>query len=335
MTGRPRVRIVQLQRRTFPGHYSMERVFAQVRAALPACFDVELFVTSHYNRGLWPRVRTVLESRRHQGDVTHVTGDINYAALLLRRDTTLLTVHDTEFLERAARAKRLVYTWVWVRLPIWRVALVTVPSEATRQDIARLVPSAANRVRLVPNPVADEFTPLPARTRKPPVVLLVGTRPNKNVERAAAALSGLDCHVVVIGELDPGQRAAFTAAGVDPEVRTGLDDAALRQAYGDCDVLLFPSTKEGFGIPVLEAQATGRPVVTSSRPPLPEVAGGAACLVDPFDVASIGAGLRHVLSDDAYRADLVRRGFENVRGYRVASIAAQYGTLYEELARRR
>src|SRR5689334_18117457 len=83
MTGRPRVRVVQLQRQTFAGHYSMERVFAQIRDALPCRFDVELFVTSHYNQGVLPRIRTVLEARRHQGQITHVTGDINYAALLL------------------------------------------------------------------------------------------------------------------------------------------------------------------------------------------------------------------------------------------------------------
>jgi glycosyltransferase involved in cell wall biosynthesis len=335
MTGRPRVRVVQVQRRTFPGHYSMERVFAQIRAALLGQLDVELFVTSHYNQGLWPRVGTVLEARRHQGEVTHVTGDINYATLLLRRQRTLLTVHDTEFLERATWAKRLVYTWLWVRLPIWRAGLVTVPSEATRQDLLQLVGSSAGRIRVVPNPVAGEFAPVPARPRERPVVLLVGTRPNKNVERAAAALSGLGCQVVVIGDLSTGQRAAFAAAGVAVEVRTGLDDAGLRQAYGDCDLLLFPSTKEGFGIPVLEAQATGRPVVTSSRPPLPEVAGGAACLVDPLDEGSIRAGVQRVLADDGYRADLVRRGLDNVRRYRVASVAERYAALYEELARRR
>jgi glycosyltransferase involved in cell wall biosynthesis len=335
MTGRPRVRVVHLQRRTFSGHYSMERVFAQIRDALPSWVHVELFVTAQYNQGVLPRFGTVLEARHHQGDVTHVTGDINYAAILLRRRTTILTVHDTEFLDRAGPAKRFLYTWMWLRLPIWRAGLVTVPSEATRQDVLRLVPTDPARVRVVPNPVGGDFGVLPARTGTPPVVLLVGTRPNKNIERAAAALQGLDCRVVVIGELDTGQRAAFARAALDFRVGTGLSDVELRRAYGDCDLLLFPSTKEGFGIPVLEAQATGRPVVTSSRPPLPEVAGGAACFVDPSDVASIRAGVQRVLTDEGYRAELVRRGLDNVRRFGVTTIAAQYAALYDELASRR
>jgi glycosyltransferase involved in cell wall biosynthesis len=336
MTGRPRVRVVQLQRKTFAGHYSMERVFAQIRDVLPCRFDVELFVTSHYNQGVLPRIRTVLEARRHQGEVTHITGDIHYAAILLRRRTTVLTVHDIEFLDRASRTKAFLYTWLWVRLPVWRAALVTVPSEATRQDVLRLVRTRPDHVRVVPLPVADDFVALPPRPTNPrPVVLLVGTRPNKNIERAAAALEGLDCRVVVVGELDRRQRAAFERAGLDFEARAGLNDDEVRLAYEDCDLLLFPSTKEGFGIPVLEAQASGRPVVTSSRPPLPEVAGGAACFVDPLDVASIRAGVGRVLTDESYRDSLVRRGLDNARRYRVATIAARYAALYDELARRR
>jgi glycosyltransferase involved in cell wall biosynthesis len=335
MTGRPRVRVVHLQRRSFPGHYSMERVFAQIRNALPAGFDVELWVTSWPSMGVLPRMRTALEARHHQGDVTHVTGDINYAAILLRRRRTLLTVHDAEFLERANWAKRFLYTWLWLRLPVWRAGLVTVPSEATRRDLLGLVRTDPARIRVVANPVADEFVAAPAPTARPPAVLLVGTRPNKNVLRAAAALSGLDCRVVVIGELDASQRAAFARAGVNVEEQSGLTDEDLRRAYRDCDLLLFVSTKEGFGIPVLEAQATGRPVVTSDRSPLREVSGGAACLVDPLDVDAIRAGVQRVLSDGEYRADLVRRGLENVRRYRVSTVATSYAALYEELASRR
>jgi glycosyltransferase involved in cell wall biosynthesis len=224
---------------------------------------------------------------------------------------------------------------LWLRLPIWRAGLVSVPSEATRRDVLRLVSADPAKVRLVPNPVADEFVVAPARPPGRPVVLLVGSRPNKNVSRALAALSGLDCRVVIIGELDADQHAAATVAGLDLESRSGLSDEEIRQAYADCDMVLFPSLKEGFGIPVLEAQATGRPVVTSNRPPLPEVSGGAACLVDPLDVASIRAGVQRVLSDAAFRKEVVRQGLANAQRYRVAAVAAEYGALYDELAKRR
>src|SRR5581483_4994679 len=129
------VRIVHLGRRTFPGHFSVERAFAQIRAALPD-MDITEVVTSHFNQGLLPRLGTVLEARHQQGDVTHILGDINYAAVLTRRRSTILTVLDTEFLDRAGRLKRAIYTWVWLKVPVRRAGTVTVLSAATAADLA-------------------------------------------------------------------------------------------------------------------------------------------------------------------------------------------------------
>ena len=70
-------------------------------------------------------------------------------------------------------------------------------------------------------------------------------------------------------------------------------------------MLTFVSTYEGFGLPILESQATGRPVVTSNVSSMPEVAGDAACLVNPYDADSIREGILRVINDDAYRKDLM------------------------------
>jgi glycosyltransferase involved in cell wall biosynthesis len=87
-------------------------------------------------------------------------------------------------------------------------------------------------------------------------------------------------------------------------------------------------------MPIVEAQATGRPVVTSARAPMDEVAGGAACLVDPEDVASIRAGIERVLRDEKYRGELVRAGFVNRERFRPAAQARQYAEIYREMAKR-
>jgi glycosyltransferase involved in cell wall biosynthesis len=100
----------------------------------------------------------------------------------------------------------------------------------------------------------------------------------------------------------------------------------------ECDLLLFPSLHEGFGLPIVEAQATGRPVVTSDREPMTEVSGGAAVLVDPEDVASIRTGVLRVLEDHQLAAELVRRGRVNVGRFSASAVAAQYAAIYWELA---
>jgi glycosyltransferase involved in cell wall biosynthesis len=325
-------RVVHLQRHPHPQQVSIERVFDSVRDHLPAEVEVEVHVSRHRNSAVLPRLRAVLEARRHQGDVTHVVGDVHFLTLLLDPARTVLTVHDTEFLSRASGPKAALYTWLWLRLPVRRCAVVTVPSERTRDDLLRLVRCDPAKVRVVPNPVREEFRPdLRPSLSDPPRVLLVGTWPNKNVLRSAAALAGLGCRIDVLGHLDHEQRTALQAADPDVQEHTGLTDQQVVELVRRCDLLLFPSTFEGFGLPVVEAQATGRPVVTSDRQPLTDVAGGAAELVDPEDVASIRAGVQRVLSDPGHRQALVEAGLRNVERFRPAAVAAAYAEVYAEL----
>ena len=293
-------------------------------------------VSSYPSKGLRRRVASVWEARRHQGDVTHVMGDVHYISLLLDGRRTVLTVHDIELRGRLSRLKRFIYTWLWLRLPVWHAAIVTVPSEATRDDLLRVAGGNPGKVRVIPNVVGNEFRPdpRPLATERP-TVLMIGTAPNKNLERAVAALTDLPCRIVVVGPLEDAQRQALEVAGLDYVNLVDLDDAAVVRCYRDCDVLLFVSTKEGFGIPILEAQATGRPVVTSDLPPLTEVAGAGACFVDCYDVASIREGLRRVLNDADYRNALVATGFRNVERFHVEGVAAEYAAVYDEVISRR
>jgi glycosyltransferase involved in cell wall biosynthesis len=330
----PRTRVVFLQRLPFAHIFSIERVFERVRAHLPARFECEVVVSSFPSTGVRNRVRSVLEARRHRGDVIHVTGDTNYLGVLGDRRRTVLTVHDTEFLERAGAAKRLLYRMFWLWLPVLRSAVVTTPSSQSRADLLREVRCPPGKVRVVPNPLPD-LRPAPRRDLPPrPVLLQVGTRPNKNLGRVVDALAGIECVLRVLGPLSAADRAHLDARGVRFEELVDVADAELERCYQECDALVFVSTKEGFGMPVVEAQAVGRPVVTSDAEPLREVAGTGACFVDPFDVGAIRAGVQRVLGDPAYRDQLVRDGLRNVERFRAVVVAAQYAAIYDEVRAR-
>jgi glycosyltransferase involved in cell wall biosynthesis len=334
-TDRP-ARVVLFGRKPFPNQFSIERVFEGVRARLAGRFDVQVVTSSYPSKGLVNRLRAAWEARAHQGDVTHVTGDVHYVGLLLDRKRTVLTVHDTELLDRASWLKRLIYTWLWLRLPVWRAAVVTVPSEATRDDLLRVVRCRPRKMRVIPNPVGDAFhADLRPFAADRPTVLMIGTAPNKNLERAIAALADVPCRVVIIGALEDAHRRALSAAGIDYTNLVDLDGDAVVRCYRDCDLLLFVPIKEGFGLPILEAQATGRPVITSDRPPLREVAGTGACLVDCHDVAAIRAGVRRVIDDAGYRDALVAAGFRNAERFDPDQVTDQYAKVYDELISRR
>jgi len=323
------IRVTQFLRHPVPGFYSIERLYADVRAALPADFAVAVRVSRFPSRGFWRRLFDTLNARRYQGDINHVLGDVHFLTLLLDPRRTILTIHDCVALERLAGLKRWVYWLFWCWLAEKRCSAIVVVSTATRDQVLAHLRCDPAKVRLIYNHLSSEFQPTPQRLPVPkPRLLHMGTTPNKNLERHVAALRGLDCELVVIGVLTPAQRDLLDASGLAVKSLVDLSREEILEQYRRCDVLLFASTYEGFGLPIVEAQATGRPVVTSRLWSMPEVAGEGACLVDPYDVASIRAGIDRILGDAAYREHLVTKGFENVRRFDLATIAAQYAALY-------
>jgi glycosyltransferase involved in cell wall biosynthesis len=95
------------------------------------------------------------------------------------------------------------------------------------------------------------------------------------------------------------------------------------------------STLEGFGMPIIEAQATGRVVLTSNCSSMPDVAGKGALLVDPFSIKSMREGLKKLISDSKLRDTLINEGFENVKRFEVETISAMYFEVYSGLVSRR
>ena len=326
------IRVVYFQRRPQGANFSLERLFADVRRALPASINTEVVVSRFPSKGILRRIYNMLEAACHQGDVNHIAGDVHFLAFLLRKKRTLLTILDLVSVHRLQGWRRTVFLFLWYWLPIKRVAVVSVISEFTKQDLLRHIRVNPQKVRVLHAPVSAAFQPAAGEfDAANPVILQVGTGPNKNVERVAQALQGISCHLCVIGNLDENQSRVLRQCGVEYSSVSNISDAQVVDEYRRCDMLVFASTYEGFGLPIVEAQATGRPVVTSTACSMPEVAGDAACLVDPRDVASIRTGILKVIDDSSYRDQLVRRGFENVKRFRAESIAAQYAAIYREL----
>ncbi len=327
------IEVVHFQRQPGRRGFSIERLFDDLRAGMPADIRCRKYVVSQPSQGLWRRWLAIREVRHQRGAINHITGDVHFLALGLPGRNTILTVHDCGILHRYRGLPRWVLRFFWYVWPIARCRVVTAISAATRLELIELTGAPPEKVRVVYDCVSPEFIPVPAVfNRSCPRILLIGVSPNKNLERVAVALAGLTCFVELIGQPNAAQSAVFAQHQVELHPLGNCDNQAVLAAYRRCDLVLFASIHEGFGLPILEAQSTGRPVVTSNCSSMAEVAGDSACLVDPLLPASIRAGVERVINDDEYRNFLLRLGAENVRRFQPRRIAEDYAAIYREIA---
>jgi glycosyltransferase involved in cell wall biosynthesis len=291
---------------------------------------------SYESIGLWRRVAITFEAVHRQADVNHITGDVHFITLFMRRKSTILTIHDLNSLDRLTGLKRWLFRLIWLRIPVRRSRIITVISNATRDHVQRALGDISADIRVIPDCLCDGFDPYPKPFNTDrPTVLIIGLSPNKNFHRVAQALHGIPCNLRVIGHLTPELTKTLVKHEISYTSASRLTDQAIIEEYRKCDLLVFASTSEGFGLPILEAQAVGRPVITSNVSPMPEVAGDGAELVDPFDTGSIRAGILRVISNEQRRKELVERGFSNARRFSATAIAEQYAELYREVAQGR
>jgi glycosyltransferase involved in cell wall biosynthesis len=267
------------------------------------------------------------------------------------------TIHDMIPLlwpQWVTRKHRLVVTAAYQRLRR-QVDLVIAPSEATKADIVRRLQISPQRITVIPwgceerfQPVGDpeRFTAVQRRYRLPARYLLfVGTlEPRKNLTtllHAYAMLRDEGCSMgsklVVAGRTGWLYADIFdtvkTLALEDEVVFTGfVADEDLPDLYRGAHMLVFPSLYEGFGLPILEAMASGVPVITSHTASMPEVAGDAAILVDPHDPKAIAEGIARVLAEDGLREALIQKGLARAQRYTWDSVAQKTLELYAALA---
>jgi glycosyltransferase involved in cell wall biosynthesis len=319
------------------GNTSIEDSFFEMMAAFPNDSDFTLapFKSSFYSNGFLPRLRAVLEVRRNQAEINHITGDTNFLALGLPRRATILTIHDCGFLDGKNWFARWVLKQFWLKLPVKNSQIVTAVSEATKQDIIRLTGCRPQKIYVVPTIIRSVFRYRPKPFQKNyPTILHIGNAPNKNLERHAQALAGFPCHFHVIGQISDKQIALLKQLKLDFTISYNLSLEAMQTAYEKADILLFCSLIEGFGMPILEAQTIGRVVVTSSISAMPDVAGEGACFADPLSISDIQRAIQLVINDEVYRNELINKGLNNVKRFNPSTVAQQYLGLYKKIEER-
>ena len=268
----------------------------------------------------------------NKNGINHMTGGPHYFLLAIPFRHNVLTIHDLVLLHNSRGLKHWIFKWLWFKLPIMFSNAVTCITDTVRNDLLEQIGADKRKIFTIYNPVSPIYQYTEHTFNKDcPRILHIGTAWNKNTERVASALKGIKCKLVIVGKLTPDIYRSLKEAQVDYELFQNITNEELYQQYQKADIISFPSLFEGFGMPIIEGQATGRAILTSNIPPMTEVAGEGACHVIPTDINSIRDGFLRIITDDSYRNSLIRNGLENVKRFSVKNISEQYNKIYDIL----
>lgn len=299
-------------------------------------------------RVLGPHLVMPLVMRRWGAHVMH--GPANGLPLLRFGIPAVVTVHDLAIYDHPEwfPDRQWISTRILVPNAVHAAKIVVCPSEATRRSVIEQLGVPAERCRVIPHGVEPAFSAVIDAARLQAIRIRLGlptrywlqvgtVQPRKNYGATLAALARIPAPdrlpLVIVGS--PGWKyepltRAVQDLGLSGHVRFegSIDPGDLPAVYQMADALAFPSYDEGFGLPVLEAFAAGVPVVAARRGAIPEVAEGAAILIEPDDHAALAEALMSLRRDQALRERQVEAGRRRARAYTWEASALAHKAAY-------
>lgn len=314
------------------GNYSIEGFYTQIREALKDKIEFKVIECPYESNGIFKRLYNIFYAAFKQGEINHVTGDVNYLNMFFRKNKNVITILDCGLLYEKKGLAHYLYKFFWYTLPIKKAKYVVAISQSTKDEILKYIKCDSNKIIPIHVSISDKFERTDKTFNKEkPVILHIGSAPNKNLKRLIQALEGISCKLDIVGLLSQDELDLLKTSKIENNISTGLTETEVIKKYEECDILSLVSTYEGFGMPILEANTVGRPVITSNILSMPEVAGDAALIVNPYNIDEIRNGILKIINDYDYRNDLIKNGFKNISRFKLENITNDYFNLYNLL----
>lgn len=319
------------------GAYSIERLFESLEPFLDQHYKVRKIVLPFLGTGPGAMIRNLFFLRRlvKKNAIVHITGDVQYLLGIGSFDKSVVTIHDCGHLQGLSGLRKWLYRKLWFEMPCRRAAAITVISQATRLNLKLHIGVLADRAEVIHNCLTAEFSVSCRNFNQAcPTILQIGTGAHKNLDSLIQAVTGLSCRLAIVGRLNQRLVNLLDQSQINYEVFYDVSDERLARIYADSDLLYFASKNEGFGLPIIEAQMAGLPVITSNILSMPEVAGEGAIFVDPYSVDEIRQAVVRLVEDESLRKRITEAGRKNITRFEPERIAEDYCRVYDSVVTR-
>lgn len=313
------------------GGKSIEELFLSISRQLEQYKNYQVInYTLNHSTNVIIHIKNLLKLK---ADIYHITGDINYIAMFLPKKKIVLTIHDIGHYKNLKGIKKYLFRLFWLKFPIQCSAAVTTVSKYTLSDIVKYnIDKNSSKYFVVSNPLSTIFKYQPkVKNNSKPIILQIGTGENKNLSRLVEALEDIECKLLIIGKLNKQQISKLKKHKILFDNKEDLTHKEVYNCYCQSDLVTFLSTHEGFGMPLIEAQGTGRVVISSNICSIPEIANDSALLIDPYNIPEIKKSIIKCLTNPSYCEKLIKQGLYNVERFDINHIIGDYIKIYNKI----
>ena len=255
----------------------------------------------------------------------------------LVRTKKINIIHDLGYFEKKLKAYKFwdtIFMRIFMKISCILSNTVITVSESTKSRIIKKFRIKENKIKVIYEGVRDCFKKIDDekinnqvfikyKINKPFIFYSGSISPRKNLMRALIAFNEIknnvphNFYITGMKYWGSGRIQNYIEKNLSKRVFIlgYIENQELVTMYNKAELFLYPSLYEGFGLPIIEAQACGCPVLTSDRTSCPEVAGNAACIVDPYSVEEIKNGILKTLNNSNYKKQLIQKGFKNVKRF--------------------
>lgn len=308
--------------------FSLELVYGRICNFLQKQgHDVELyFLSGNF-------LNDLKNIRKLNPDIIHITGDIHYFGIFFNKKKVILTIHDIGHYRNLRFIKKIVYRLIWFELPLLLYSYILFDSEITKKRVLSnffFKPKNSKIVHLCRGIESKKKNF--KRHDKDLRILQIGTLPHKNLTNLIEACSKLnDVKLYIVGKIHERDIHLLRKYNIVYKNFTNTTNDVIEDLYLNSDLLTFLSLHEGFGLPVIEAQFHGLPVICSNIEPLTEIAGSGAIFLDPNKPSELRSMILKIQSNKVSLKKISLDGLENSKRFDIGAVSDNHLHVYRQV----